>query len=156
MIRVPMPALTEERRRDLAKVVRNEGEDAKIAVRNIRRDANTTLKDMLKNKTVSNTIYLHVTVLKTKNTKMDYKLASIARGRKNATEATPLSIEEDINNSTKSLPESEGFFIFIPLQNKYMLYFVDLARHKHKLIYECFNIRLGWKRTCICMENSTK
>ena len=53
MIRVPMPALTEERRRDLAKVVRNEGEDAKIAVRNIRRDANTTLKDMLKNKTVS-------------------------------------------------------------------------------------------------------
>ena len=53
MIRVPMPALTEERRKDLAKVVRNEGEDAKIAVRNIRRDANTTLKDMLKNKTVS-------------------------------------------------------------------------------------------------------
>ncbi len=52
-IRVPMPALTEERRKDLAKVVRNEGEDAKIAVRNIRRDANTTLKDMLKNKTVS-------------------------------------------------------------------------------------------------------
>ena len=49
MIRVPMPALTEERRKDLAKVVRNEGEDAKIAVRNIRRDANTTLKDMLKN-----------------------------------------------------------------------------------------------------------
>ena len=53
MIRVPMPALTEERRKDLAKVVRNEGEDAKIAIRNIRRDANTTLKDMLKNKTVS-------------------------------------------------------------------------------------------------------
>lgn len=53
MIRVPMPALTEERRKDLAKVVRNEGEDAKIAVRNIRRDANTTLKDLLKNKTVS-------------------------------------------------------------------------------------------------------
>jgi len=53
MIRVPMPALTEERRKDLAKVVRNEGEDTKIAVRNIRRDANNTLKDMLKNKTVS-------------------------------------------------------------------------------------------------------
>jgi ribosome recycling factor len=53
MIRVPMPALTEERRKDLAKVVRNEGEDAKIAVRNVRRDANATLKDMLKNKTVS-------------------------------------------------------------------------------------------------------
>ena len=53
MIRVPMPALTEERRKDLAKVVRSEGEDAKIAVRNMRRDANTTLKDMLKNKTVS-------------------------------------------------------------------------------------------------------
>lgn len=53
MIRVPMPALTEERRKDLAKVVRNEGEDAKIAVRNVRRDANATLKEMLKNKTVS-------------------------------------------------------------------------------------------------------
>jgi ribosome recycling factor len=53
MIRVPMPALTEERRKDLAKVVRSEGEDAKIAVRNVRRDANTALKDMLKNKTVS-------------------------------------------------------------------------------------------------------
>ena len=53
MIRVPMPALTEERRRDLAKVVRSEGEDAKIAVRNVRRDANTTLKEMLKNKIVS-------------------------------------------------------------------------------------------------------
>ncbi len=53
MIRVPMPMLTEERRKDLAKVVRSEGEDAKIAVRNVRRDANTTLKDMLKNKTVS-------------------------------------------------------------------------------------------------------
>ena len=53
MIRVPMPALTEERRRDLAKVVRGEGEDAKIAVRNVRRDAITMLKEMLKNKTVS-------------------------------------------------------------------------------------------------------
>lgn len=53
MIRVPMPALTEERRRDLAKVVKSEGEDAKIAVRNVRRDANNTLKDLLKNKTVS-------------------------------------------------------------------------------------------------------
>lgn len=53
MIRVPMPALTEERRKDLAKVVRNEGEDAKIAVRNVRRDANNALKEMLKNKTVS-------------------------------------------------------------------------------------------------------
>ena len=53
MIRVPMPALTEERRRDLAKVVKSEGEDAKIAVRNVRRDANTTLKELLKNKTVS-------------------------------------------------------------------------------------------------------
>ncbi len=53
MIRVPMPALTEERRKDLAKVVRSEGEDAKIAVRNVRRDANNTLKELLKNKTVS-------------------------------------------------------------------------------------------------------
>ena len=48
MIRVPMPALTEERRRELTKIVKHEGEEAKVAVRNIRRDANTHLKDMLK------------------------------------------------------------------------------------------------------------
>lgn len=53
MIRVPMPALTEERRRDLIKVVKTEGENAKIAVRNLRRDANATLKDLLKNKECS-------------------------------------------------------------------------------------------------------
>ena len=53
MIRVPMPMLTEERRRDLIKVVKSEGEDAKIAVRNIRRDANEQLKKLLKNKEVS-------------------------------------------------------------------------------------------------------
>ena len=53
MIRVPMPALTEERRRELTKVVKHEGENAKVAVRNIRRDANTHLKDLLKAKTVS-------------------------------------------------------------------------------------------------------
>lgn len=53
LIRVPMPALTEERRRDLTKVVKSEGEDAKIAVRNVRRDANATLKELLKQKTVS-------------------------------------------------------------------------------------------------------
>ena len=47
-IRVPMPMLTEERRRDLIKVIKSEGEDAKIAVRNIRRDANNHLKDALK------------------------------------------------------------------------------------------------------------
>ncbi|MDP2761749.1 MAG: ribosome recycling factor [Sideroxyarcus sp.] len=52
MIRVPMPMLTEERRRDLIKVVKNEGEDAKIAVRNIRRDANEQLKKLLKDKEV--------------------------------------------------------------------------------------------------------
>jgi ribosome recycling factor len=51
-VRVPMPALTEERRRDLIKVVRHEAENARIAVRNIRRDANTHLKDMLKKKEV--------------------------------------------------------------------------------------------------------
>lgn len=50
LIRVPMPMLTEERRRDLIKVVKSEGEDAKIAVRNIRRDANNALKDALKKK----------------------------------------------------------------------------------------------------------
>lgn len=51
-IRVPMPALTEERRRDLTKVVRNEGEDAKIAVRNIRRECNETLKKLVKDKEI--------------------------------------------------------------------------------------------------------
>jgi len=53
MVRVPMPALTEERRRDLIKVVRHEGENARVAVRNIRRDANTHLKDLLKKKEVA-------------------------------------------------------------------------------------------------------
>lgn len=50
MVRVPMPALTEERRKDLIKVVRHEGENARVAVRNIRRDANNQLKDLLKKK----------------------------------------------------------------------------------------------------------
>jgi ribosome recycling factor len=48
LIRVPMPALTEERRRELIKVVKHEGENAKVAIRNLRRDANTHLKDALK------------------------------------------------------------------------------------------------------------
>ncbi len=52
-IRVPMPALTEERRREMAKLVKSEGESAKVAIRNIRRDANNHLKDALKAKTVS-------------------------------------------------------------------------------------------------------
>ena len=52
-IRVPMPALTEERRKELIKVVRHEAENAKIAVRNLRRDANHTLKEALKKKEVS-------------------------------------------------------------------------------------------------------
>ncbi|KAG0926256.1 hypothetical protein G6F31_018452 [Rhizopus arrhizus] len=52
-IRVPMPALTEERRRDLPKVVRSEGEDAKIAVRNLRREANEALKKLVKDKEIS-------------------------------------------------------------------------------------------------------
>ncbi len=52
IIRVPMPMLTEERRRDLIKVVRNEAENAKVAVRNIRRDANEQLKKLLKDKEV--------------------------------------------------------------------------------------------------------
>ena len=50
LLRVPMPALTEERRRELSKVVRHAGEDAKIAVRAIRRDANEHLKKLLKDK----------------------------------------------------------------------------------------------------------
>jgi ribosome recycling factor len=53
MVRVPMPALTEERRRDLTKIVRGEGETAKVAVRNVRRDANTQLKELLKKKSVA-------------------------------------------------------------------------------------------------------
>jgi ribosome recycling factor len=52
-IRVPTPILTEERRRDLTKVVRSEGEDAKVGIRNIRRDANTALKEALKAKAIS-------------------------------------------------------------------------------------------------------
>ncbi|MDE2454324.1 MAG: ribosome recycling factor [Burkholderiales bacterium] len=50
LLRVPMPALTEERRRELTKVVRHTGEEAKIAVRSIRRDANDHLKKLLKDK----------------------------------------------------------------------------------------------------------
>lgn len=53
LIRVPMPALTEERRKELIKVVRNEGEAAKVAVRNLRRDANQSLKDGVKDKEIS-------------------------------------------------------------------------------------------------------
>ena len=53
LIRVPMPALTEERRRDLIKVIKHEGENAKVAVRNIRRDAITHLKDALKKHDIS-------------------------------------------------------------------------------------------------------
>jgi ribosome recycling factor len=53
LIRVPMPALTEERRRDLTKVVRNAGEDARIAVRNLRRDGNDQAKRLLKEKLIS-------------------------------------------------------------------------------------------------------
>jgi ribosome recycling factor len=53
LIRVPMPALTEERRKELIKVVKSEGENAKVAIRNLRRDANTHLKDELKAKTIS-------------------------------------------------------------------------------------------------------
>ncbi|MEN1926213.1 ribosome recycling factor [Luteimonas qiangzhengi] len=52
-IRINLPALTEERRRELAKVVNNEGENAKIAIRNIRRDANQQAKDLLKEKEIS-------------------------------------------------------------------------------------------------------
>ena len=52
-VRVPMPALTEERRRDLIKVVRHEGESARVAVRNVRRDAIHHLKELLKQKKVA-------------------------------------------------------------------------------------------------------
>ncbi len=53
VIRVPMPALTEQRRRDLVKVARHEAEDSRVAIRNIRRDANTELKNGLKDKLIS-------------------------------------------------------------------------------------------------------
>lgn len=53
LIRVPMPALTEERRRELTKLVKGEGEDAKVAVRNLRRDANDHAKRLLKDKEIT-------------------------------------------------------------------------------------------------------
>jgi ribosome recycling factor len=53
LIRVPMPPLTEERRRDMTKIVRHEAEQARVAVRNIRRDANHDLKSLVKDKLIS-------------------------------------------------------------------------------------------------------
>ncbi len=53
LIRVPMPALTEERRRDLTKVVKHECENCRVAIRNLRRDANASLKELLKKKECS-------------------------------------------------------------------------------------------------------
>ncbi|WP_018410645.1 ribosome recycling factor [Methyloversatilis thermotolerans] len=53
IVRVPMPPLTEERRKELIKVVRGEAENARVAVRNLRRDANNALKDAVKNKEIS-------------------------------------------------------------------------------------------------------
>ena len=53
LIRVPMPQLTEERRRDMTKIVRHEAEQARVAVRNIRRDANADLKELVKDKLIS-------------------------------------------------------------------------------------------------------
>lgn len=53
VIRVPLPPLTEERRKDMVRVVRHEAEGAKVAVRNIRRDANHHIKELLKEKEIS-------------------------------------------------------------------------------------------------------
>ncbi len=53
LLRVPMPALTEERRKELTKVVKNEAEGAKVAVRNLRRDANEQFKKLVKDKAIS-------------------------------------------------------------------------------------------------------
>jgi ribosome recycling factor len=53
LIRVPMPAMTEERRKELTKVVRGEGESAKVAIRNLRRDANEAVKKLVKDKLAS-------------------------------------------------------------------------------------------------------
>ncbi len=53
IIRVPLPALTEDRRKELSKVVRNEAESGRVVIRNIRRDANNALKEALKNKEIA-------------------------------------------------------------------------------------------------------
>ena len=53
VIRVPLPALTEDRRKDLVKVVKSEGESARVAVRNVRRDVNTAIKDLLKERKIT-------------------------------------------------------------------------------------------------------
>ncbi|MGL4230575.1 MAG: ribosome recycling factor [Casimicrobium sp.] len=53
IIRVPMPMMSEERRKELVKLVKSEAEDSRVAVRNVRRDANNTLKDALKKKEIS-------------------------------------------------------------------------------------------------------
>lgn len=53
VVRIPMPALTEERRKEMIKIVKHEGENAKIAVRNLRRDGNASLKDAVKKKEIS-------------------------------------------------------------------------------------------------------
>jgi ribosome recycling factor len=53
LIRIPMPALTEERRKEMVKIAASEGESGKVAVRNIRRDANTDFKSLLKEKDIS-------------------------------------------------------------------------------------------------------
>lgn len=53
LIRVPMPALNEERRRELIKVLKSEAEGARVSVRNVRRDANAEIKEMLKNKAIT-------------------------------------------------------------------------------------------------------
>jgi ribosome recycling factor len=53
VIRIPMPPLTEERRKDLVKVIRGEAENTRVAIRNVRRDANAQIKDLLKEKSIS-------------------------------------------------------------------------------------------------------
>jgi len=53
VIRIPLPALTEDRRKELVKIVKNAAEDARIAIRNVRRDTLTQVKDLLKNKKIS-------------------------------------------------------------------------------------------------------
>jgi ribosome recycling factor len=53
LIRVPLPVITEERRKDLIKVVRNEAETARVSIRNVRRDANAAIKELLKNKEIA-------------------------------------------------------------------------------------------------------
>ena len=89
VIRLPLPALTEERRRDMTKIVRSEAESAKVAIRNIRRDSNSTLKELETEKEISedelhraedevqNITDIHVKVIDSMSTEKEKELMEI-------------------------------------------------------------------------------